>query len=178
MEDRARLSRLARPEIEKVPDGSLRDLMLTSLAQRTGAQFSKAVATRPEPSAPMRAKSASRRGRESILRERLLSILACYPTLFTSLEQDGQAEIILGGSDGLSALAAYLQKNTKADVAMIHGFFLGTENEAAIRDASSSRFDLGAEQLSAELAEGVRRLAEFRTRQSQREEMHKQLHAS
>lgn len=177
MEDRARLSRLARPEIEKLPDGPLRELMLRSLAQRTGAQISEARGIQSASSAPVRARRSSRKGRESMLRDRLLSILACYPTLFTSLGEDGQAEIISGGGDSLSALATYLQKNARADVAMIHGFFLGTENEAAIREASSSRFELGAEQLSTELAEGVRRLAEFRNRQSKRAEMHRQLQA-
>ena len=175
LEDRVRLSRLAGPDIERLPEGPIRDLMRVGLAERTGTRMPGDRRSQSAPSSPVRAKRASPQHRDSLLRRRLLCILACFPRLFASLEEAGLAVLKSEEGDSLAALAAYLEKNSKADTATIHGFFLGSEHDAAIREAARTKFDLGGDLLANELTEGVRRLAESKNRKGQRHEMSKRL---
>lgn len=178
IEDRARLSQLAGAEIQRLPKGTMQELMWAKLADKTGESINQVTPAHIRRTAPEPSPRRSRRDPNSLIRPRLLSILVQYPRFYSELEATLRDALTSDTSDSLAALAAYLQKSNAADSAMIHGFFLGSEHEEEIQEAAHTRFDLVGDLLLAELEEGARRLAMIQERANNRRIMGKRLRAA
>ena len=180
LEDQARLRHMAEPDIERLPQGPLKVLMRSRLAELTGGVWAQDSS---QPFSP-RPRQASRRNgtdgakdHRKLLRQRMLSILIRHPSFFAGLDEAGQ-QALLAGDDGLSALAAYLGKNKSADAATIHGFFLGSEHAQAIGQAAATDFELASDLLARELSEGAGRIAELEARESRKQALRKRMRAA
>lgn len=179
LEDRARLTRLAAPEIERMPKGTLRELMRSRLIEKTGESPAQtaSISTREDTSSSRRT-PASARNPNAALRQRILSILVRYPKLFSGLEKPEQEALVSGTSDSLSAMAKYLQNSGAGDTATIYGFFSGTDHEPWIQQAAETRLVLSADLLAVELEEGARKLLTVQGRETQKKVMGLRLRAA
>ncbi len=178
IEDRARLSQLAGAEIQRLPKGTMQELMRAKLAEKTGELMNRGAPAHTRQTTAKPSRRRSPKDPNSLIRPRLLSILVHYPRFYSELEPALRDTLVSDNSDSLAALAAYLQKSNAADSALIHGFFLGSEHEEAIQEAARARFDLAGDQLLAELEEGVRRLVTIQDRADKRRLMREQLKAA
>ena len=177
LEDKARLSQLAGPEIERLPNGNLKELMRSRLDEKAG-ESRGAQTTRNERAATSQdvpRRSANVRDRDAALRQRVLSILVQHPKLFSGLKESYQQVLASSGSGSLAALAAYLRRSDTADAATIHGFFSGSEHEQSIRQAAGTHLVLEGGLLMQELEDGARKLSMIQEREHQKQLMRERL---
>lgn len=180
LEDKVRLSQLARPEIERLPEGTMKEYMRSRLDEKTGeAPGDKTLRGGQASSQPYPHRGPAKpRNPKAVLRQRVLSILVCYPKLFSALDESHQHILASGESDSLAALAAYLQRNGSADAATIHGFFSGSEHDQSIRRAAETDLVLEGGLLVEELQEGAQKLAMIQEREHQKRMMRERLRSS
>ena len=179
LEDKVRLSQLAGPEIERLPKGTMKELMRSRLDEITGESLGPRVTSGEQASSTQGASRRFTKARDpkAALRQRILSILVHYPKFFSGLEESYQQVLASGESDSLAALAAYLQHSDAADAATIHGFFSGTEHDRSIRLAAETHLVLEGGLLVEELEDGARKLSMIQERENQKQLMRERLRA-
>ena len=179
LEDKVRLSQLARPEVERLPKGTLQDLMRSRLDEKTGESLGPRTIRSERASLIQDPHGRASRARDPkmALRQRILSILVHYPKFFSGLEESYQQVLASGESDSLAALAAYLQHSDAADAATIHGFFSGSEHDQSIRQAAETQLVLEGGLLVEELEDGARKLSMIQERENQKQLMRERLRA-
>lgn len=164
IDDRARLAGLAMPQIEKVQEGILRQMMLEHLSRLTGSQST--VSALPQRPAPERV--SARRPSQSRLEERLLAILLRYPQVALGvMDEDLPTEV---GSDAMLALLRYARANPDAMTDELLAMRAGQPDyENLIRLASQPLVVENDERLIAnEFCEGLKRLTELGRRGARR----------
>ncbi len=166
IDDRAKLSSLAMPYVNRVPAGALKDLMLQRVRDLTGLRPDRAA---PGASAGNRNRSPAARGGIRGLAEHLLAMLLKRPELLRGLS-DEQVEAIVN-RDGASLfrdVVKYVAEHPEADPAQILGRWSGDRYHDELVRLHGRRSVLSAEAEAAEFADGVARFIAAARRQERR----------
>ena len=168
IDDRAKLSSLAMPYVNRVPAGALKDLMLQRVRDLTGLRPDRAA---PGASAGNRNRNRSPAARGGIrgLAEHLLAMLLKRPELLRGLS-DEQVEAIVN-RDGASLfrdVVKYVAEHPEADPAQILGRWSGDRYHDELVRLHGRRSVLSAEAEAAEFADGVARFIAAARRQERR----------
>ena len=166
IDDRAKLSSLAMPYVNRVPEGALKDLMLQRVRDLTGLRADRAA---PGASADNRNRSPAARGGIRGLAEHLLAMLLKRPELLRGLSDD-QVEAIVS-RDGASLfrdVVKYVAEHPEADPAQILGRWSGDRYHDELVRLHGRRSVLSAEAEAAEFADGVARFITAARRQDRR----------
>jgi DNA primase len=126
VDGRARLAELALPYIGKVPEGSLRALMLQRLGELTRLTPAELVpigSSSIAPTAP--AARAAPRGRESRVTELILAVLVQQPRLLDELDGVRRDELLALEDSLLGRLARFIEEHPQADSVAVLGYWAG-----------------------------------------------------
>ncbi len=160
---RAKLASLAMPMIERVPDGTLKHLMLARVQELTG------LATRPAARSQGRRRSKSDRRRVDGLPEHLLASLLKRPTLLQVLsETEVQALANLPEGKLLSEVVRYIAENPQAEPAQVLGRWSGDEQHDELIRLFERQSVLDEDATRAEFTDGAARLLAARDQQNRR----------
>ena len=166
IDDRAKLSSLAMPYVNRVPAGALKDLMMQRVRDLTGLRPER---TSPGASAGNRTRNPGARGGTRGLAEHLLAMLLKRPELVGGLSDEQVAAIV--DRDGASLfrdVVKYVAENPQTDPAQILGRWSGDRYHDELARLHRRRSVLSAEAEAAEFADGVARLIAAARRQDRR----------
>ena len=167
IDDRAKLSSLAMPYVNRVPEGALKDLMLQRVRDLTGLRPDR---TSPRANAGNRARNSAARGGMRGLAEHLLAMLLKRPELLRGLSDEQMVAIV--NRDGASLfrdVVKYLAEHPQADSAQVLGRWSGDRYHDELVRLHGRRSVLSAEAEDAEFADGVARfIAAARRRERRR----------
>ncbi len=171
LDDQARLASLAMPQIEKVPDGVLRELMANRLSSLTGlATPGQRAPTAPgagSAGAPRSAGSAS--ARTTALSRRLLALLLQEPRALLSVPVADRSRLSdQDGTDLFLQVVKYVDENPEADTAELLGRWAGTPEHAVLLGLLKRPVALPEGAVQAELSEGVARYLSLTERADRR----------
>jgi DNA primase len=163
MDGKARLSKLALPQLRQLPEGVYRQLMFQALAQRTGLDLASLMLLEPEPAPPapppdhaedgppgygdeqeaqprQREVSSKRSGGYSNLAQAAIALLLHQPAIATLADLSSLGELEGEDVDLLRELLALLQRRPESNTAMLLGHWYGTrEGELLSRLAGQER---------------------------------------
>jgi DNA primase len=163
MDGKARLSKLALPQLRQLPEGVYRQLMFQALAQRTGLDLASLMQLEPEPPPPapppdysedgppgygdeqeaqprQREASSARSGGYSNLAQAAIALLLHQPAIANLADPDSLGELEGKDVDLLRELLALLQRRPESNTAMLLGHWYGTtEGELLSRLAGQER---------------------------------------
>jgi len=168
MEGRARLSRLALPLLQQLPNGIYRELMIDALATKTGAsreallaapgaapQVPSPAAARPPPSttSPARRKAPTPKFTPRSLTQSAIALLLHHPELAaevgtTALPEADDDELRL-----LSEMLALLQRRPDSSTAALLGYWYGTPEGALLNRLAGEERLLPQEGVARQLTE-------------------------
>jgi len=158
LDDQARLATLLLPQIEKVPEGILKQLMHNRLHTLTGFQ--------PQSGGRRPASSASRPSKPTrlpSLTRRLVASTLQRPQLVLDLAEDVR-DALGAGSGVLEDLVGYIVANPECDTAELVGRWMGHELESQLRQLAQRVSGLSDDAQRAEFQDGaVRYLAQRET---------------
>ena len=170
IDDRAKVASLAMPYVNRVPEGTLQNLMLKRVRDLTGLAPDGAV---PPPAAIDRATNAAPRRRTRGLAEHLLSMLLRRPALIRSLG-GGQLQAILERDEAglFRDVVKYVAEHPDADSAQILGRWSGDHHHEELarlyRIRGELAVDVSAEAEAAEFSECIARHIAAAGRQNRR----------
>jgi DNA primase len=163
MDGKARLSKLALPQLRQLPEGVYRQLMFQALAQRTGLDLTSLMQLEPEPPPPaappdyseggppdygeeretqprQREASSARSGGYSNLAQAAIALLLHQSAIAQLADADSLAELEGEDVDLLRELLALLQRRPESNTAMLLGHWYGTpEGDLLSRLAGQER---------------------------------------
>ena len=159
VDQRATLCDLALPHIARLPDGSLRSLLVRSLAERaeTDAEVLERRLRVPAASQPPQRSGPAQGARK--LADNVLHRLVKRPSSFAKLPT-AQREQLASAPDMLGEVAQFLAAQPDADTAVLLGRFLGEPAYDQLSELASRPLALehSEDALRAEFADSVRRL--------------------
>ncbi len=129
IDDRAKLANLAMPHIDRVPPGTLRNLMLSRVRELTGFRAGQTLPTAGPGQAPRPGGRRKSRG----LVDGLLAMLLRRPQLLQVLSAD-QVETLVGGQEKslFCHVVEYVAAHPDADSAQILGRWSGDRHHAEL----------------------------------------------
>jgi DNA primase len=128
VDGRARLADLALPYLSRVPEGSLRTLMMQKLGEMTRLDPARLQTTpTTSPRAPASAPRPRARGERegSRLTDLVLAALVQCPGLFSELGKARRAELAGLEDSLLGGLARFLEEHPEADAGSVLGYWAG-----------------------------------------------------
>ena len=160
---RAKLASLAMPMIEKVPDGTLKHLMLARVQEMTG------LATRPAARTQERRRDPGNRRRIDGLPEQLLAALLKRPTLLQILNRD-EVQALANLEEGilLSEVVRYIAINPDTESAQVLGRWSGDEQHDELIRLFERQSILDENAIEAEFTDGAARLIASQDQQNRR----------
>jgi DNA primase len=149
MDGKARMSKLALPQLRQLPEGVYRQLMFQALAQRTGLDLTSLMQLEPEPpppapppdyseggppdyreeqeSQPRQREASSARARGySNLAQAAIALLLHQPDIARLVDTGSLTELEGEDVDLLRELLALLQRRPESNTAMLLGHWYGT----------------------------------------------------
>lgn len=170
LEGRARLAQLARPYLDKLPEGVLKALLfdrLGGLVQLRPDQLAASAQAQPI-RAPVRSEN-SQKSADQALKKRLLSSLLKKPDglgrLPESIQAGIRADLAKPEDKGLFAeVMRFLLDKPDAESADLLGHFMGEPGYAQLTALAEVASSVGPASIDAEIADGIARLLANRQR--------------
>ena len=135
MEGRSQLLAAAKPQLEKIPQGFFKELMLNRLRELTGARFQ----VKAEKSATLKSDRVAKKSPKSNLMRKVLSLLLQYPHLLKQLESQALDldKLDFAGVDLLKDVMAVIAATRPENGAVLLENYRNAPNNKAITALSN-----------------------------------------
>ncbi len=167
LDGQARFAGLAKPYVERIPEGMLRSMLEARVQAMSGGRSA------PRRQAQSRQPDRSRGSKNGLrsLSERLLTILLREPSLWRSLDTELRGSLIeaLPGEGLTGAVVTYLEAHPEADAEELLVWFADAGDAELLKDLASRRVAIPAEALPGELRDIATAMVERMRKQARRE---------